>query len=140
MPSLHTLGGSLGRLWKVHRRQLPADVRHCSAELLLAVRRELLPIPGLGPEEDLDRSRYDVRRISYLFVAIAGRRPVEKVCIPSRPTGKIIRLADHLQGDTGATLTRKNTFLEMVLPACCFGSSRFVYLAGALLFDRLVDL
>ena len=79
-------GGSLGRLWKMHRRKLPPEIRHAFVELLLSVRRELLPLPGLSIDANLDRSRYDVRRVVDLFVGLAKpsqHGSASKVCASS---------------------------------------------------------
>ena len=120
-PDLHILAGSLGKLWKVHRRNLPTEVRHAYVELLLTVRRELVPIPGLAPEHNLNRARFDVRRIGDLLHTVAVRGPGDwqrqqnKVAAPTNRT--IIRLADHVGDQPDPILTVKNSFLEMVQPA-----------------------
>ena len=72
---LHALAGSLGRIWRVHRRKLPQEIRHLYIELLLALRNELIPIDGVGTEFNLNRARYDVRRLADLNVFIARREP-----------------------------------------------------------------
>ena len=53
---LHVLAGSLGRLWKSHRRDLATEVRHAYVELLLALRNALLPIEGVSVQDNLNRT------------------------------------------------------------------------------------
>ncbi|MEC7281468.1 MAG: hypothetical protein VXU50_05330, partial [Verrucomicrobiota bacterium] len=43
----HHIVGTIGKLWKAHRRRLPPPVRSAMVELLLAIRLELLPAEHL---------------------------------------------------------------------------------------------
>mmetsp|Transcript_16689 Transcript_16689/g.34582 ORF Transcript_16689/g.34582 Transcript_16689/m.34582 type:complete len:363 (-) Transcript_16689:145-1233(-) len=70
--SLHVLAGTLGKLWKKSRRSLPPAVRHSYAELLLAIRHEVLPQAHLDSAANLGRARSDVRGITELFAYLAN--------------------------------------------------------------------
>ena len=71
---LFGLAGSLGRLWKQHRRRLlPNGIRDIFADLLLALRYELVPSGELSAFANLNRSRSDVGGLAELLKAVAAR-------------------------------------------------------------------
>ena len=115
MADVTVLGGSLGRLWKTHRRKLPPEIRHAFVELLLSVRRELLPLPGLSIDANLDRSRYDVRRVVDLFVGLAKpsqHGSASKVCASSNvDTEESGVQHDHTDSETDYVEDRCNNFV-----------------------------
>ena len=100
MSDLHLLACSLGKLWKVHRRRLPPEVRHPFIELLLAMRIELLPIPGLSPEINLDRARYDVRRLADLLRLAA--LPTSSVTPSPRTPSAAVLFPDEVNSPSSA--------------------------------------
>ena len=66
--------GSLGKLWRLHRRRLTPDIRDAFAQLLLEVRVEYLPTDYLDTQSNIARARYDVRGITELLKQIASRQ------------------------------------------------------------------
>ena len=67
----HKLAGSLGKIWRKHRRSLPADIKGAFAELLLACRLHILPKDIGDATSQISHARYDIRCLSDLFVRLA---------------------------------------------------------------------
>ena len=95
--------GSLGKLWRLHRRRLTPGIRDAFAQLLLEVRLEYLPADYLDTQSNVARARYDVRGITELLKQIAGRQgqPLEGASkLQINPKGNIrkVLLLDELVG------------------------------------------
>ena len=104
LETCHLVASGVGKLWRRHRRSLPPQVRTHMAELLLLIRPHLLPVEQLGPQSAIGRSRYDVRGIAELFVAVAQREEASgKHTVPrSKLWGAIQTLCRaHPSIDTG---------------------------------------
>ena len=95
--SLFLVAGSLGRLWRKHRRTLPTDVRHAYAQLLLELRLEVLPSTDMDAVSNVGRSRYDIRGVSELLKVLASRPNDSVRSTHVTPKVRRVTFADYVE-------------------------------------------
>ena len=66
------IAGTVGKVWKMHRRAIPSDVRDSMRQLLLDLRLHVIPADVIASSA-VGKARHDVRGIAELLRVIASR-------------------------------------------------------------------
>ena len=74
------VAGTVGKMWKRHRRAFPPSVRDSMACLLLELRLFVLPAPHLDVSSNIGCARYDVRGIAEMLKHIATQPEASAMC------------------------------------------------------------
>ena len=111
---LFLLAGTLGKLWRKHRRILPPEIRNSYAQLLLDFRVSFLPSENDDLKPQIERSRYDIRGITDLFQIVAERQHDEPVARRKLCLAKMLPCS--APDRTAGPLVIKNTFYEAHVP------------------------
>ena len=88
--NVHTISAlamSLGKLWRIHRRQLPRDLQELFLDLLLECRNSIVPGASCSMAANLREAKTDVADMLLLCQALAARQPqVNEVSDEVAPT------------------------------------------------------
>ena len=82
------VAGSVGKLWRRHRRELPSDVKDAMASLLLELRLHIFSPDDLD-ESCVGRARCDIRGVKELLCHLAVRGEMKEVRATSASTSTV---------------------------------------------------
>ena len=90
---LERFAGAVGAAWRRCRRGPPSDVQVAAYDLMMELRKFLVPTAGVSVADSISQARADLRRLVPLLVPLAVRRDQQR----DRGTARVTTDAGEVQ-------------------------------------------